>query len=201
MNKKLAIAAVVLLLIISSLGIYFLFKPDGSVHPKNSVTMEVVKSEQVGMTVKRGASLRQTTLTQADQRAGKLWEFAQPADSAQQFVINAFYEQGASLKKLTGYTKQSLRESVVANVNLQLPKQFPQYKELTQRDLTVNGIEANETIFEYVNGGVRIKQRLLLLFKNSETAIYIRGQAKADDYEEVNDRYFEALFKTATFDN
>jgi hypothetical protein len=161
---------------------------------------KTLADREVGLVVERDPSLLQKNVSEQDKNTGRLWSLTQPKDSRREFVVDANYEQGDSLKKLTGYTKQSLRESVVANVNIQLPKQYPEYKELTQRDLTVNGFQANETTFEYVTSGVKVRQRLLLLFKNSNTAVYIRAQARASDYSGLNKRYFESIFSSATFE-
>jgi hypothetical protein len=200
-HKKLVFLIVVLVAAVSSVSVFFVVQgKDSSSDVKTASSSETVKSERIGMTVRKDLSLVQSTLKSKDEQKGKLWEFTQPASSSQQFVIDSNYEQGASLKKLSGYTKQSLRDSVMGNINLQLPKQYPNYKELTQRNLTVNGIEANETLFEYVNSGVRVKQRLLLLIKNSDTAVYIRAQARADEYDGINRQYFDPIFASAKFE-
>jgi hypothetical protein len=172
---------------------------DGNKQLVKNATTTSLSDSQVGLVVNRDASLTEKSISKEDSQKGQLWEVTQPTGSRQEFVINAFYEQGDSLKKLTGYTKQPLRDSVMASINLQLPKQYPGYKELIQRNLTVNGTDASETIFEYTNSGARIKQRLLLLFKNSDTAVYIRAQAKAEEYEAINTQYFEPLLTSAKF--
>lgn len=172
----------------------------GSTDTKGATNSKSIHARAVNMTVEADESLLQKTVSQEGQEAGQLWELAQPADGQQEFVVNAFYEEGESLRKLTGYTKQSLRDSVVTNINLQLPKQYPEYKELTQQNLTLNGLEANETIFTYKTSDVLVKQRLLLLFKNSDTAVYIRAQAKANEYDQINKKYFEPIFSSAKFE-
>jgi patatin-like phospholipase/acyl hydrolase len=201
-RQKLVICIVMVVLAGAGIAWFLLsineHKADQAVQSVASV--KTLRSEEIGMIVERGASLVPKELDRASQDAGQLWALSQPNDSRQEFVIDANYEQGASLKKLTAVTKQSLRDSVVTNINLQLPKQYPEYKEIVQRNLSINGIDANETIFEYVSNGVKIKQRLVLYFKNSDTAVYIRAQAKADEYEAANDQYFEPLLMSVKFD-
>jgi hypothetical protein len=202
-RKKLIISSIAILMVVLSGGLigakYYGSQREEHKEVKNATTTTIYSS-RLQLVVQRDASLVEKKLSPSSEAKGQLWEVTQPESSMQPFVINAFYEQGVSLKKLTGYTKQSLRDSVVSNVNIQLPKQFPEYRELTQRNLTINGIEANETIFEYTNARARVKQRLVLLFKNSDTAIYIRGQARSEDYEEINSRYFEPLISSAKFE-
>ncbi len=201
MTKKLISIGLVGLVIALGLAGIFFFGRDKNTPPKaKSTDKTVVKSNAVGLSVERDVFLVQKSLTPEETQKGKLWEFTQPKTSAQQFLIDADYEQGTSLKKLTAYTKKSLRESVVDNINIQLPQQYPEFKQISQRNLTVNGVEANETIFEYVNAAIRVRQRLLLLFKNNDTAIYIRAQAKADEYAGISRHYFEPMLSSAKFE-
>lgn len=200
-RKTLAAPFILLALTIGGLAFFVTQDKDSTKGDvKSAASMETVTSERIGMTVQKDISLEQQSVSGDDEAKGRLWTFTSPASSQQEFMIDANYEQGASLKKLTGYTKQSLRDSVVTNVNLQLPKQYSEYKELTQRNVTINGIEANETVFEYDSEGVKVKQRLVLFFKNSDAAVYIRAQAKADEYDEVNSNYFEPIFSSVKFE-
>lgn len=197
-RKKIALSLVGLVVVVVGCA-YWLFRGNDPA-VKSASVLKTIKGEAVDLVVRSGPSLVGKTVSKDNQDRGQLWSLVQPKGSKQEFVIDANYEQGDSLKKLTGFTKQSLRDSVVANINVQLPKQYPEYKELTQRNLTVNGFEANETVFEYTTSGIRAKQRLLLLFKNSDTAVYIRAQAKLDEYREINERYFEPIFSSAKFE-
>ncbi|HTE21845.1 MAG TPA: hypothetical protein VK674_02285 [Candidatus Limnocylindria bacterium] len=167
---------------------------------KSVAKVETVNSEPVGMIIERDTSLVQSTPEKEDEESGQMWRFVQPADSQQQFVVSSYYEQGASLKKLTSLTKMPLKEAVLDNVSRQLPQQYPEYKELSQKDITVNGTQATEIVFEYVSQNIPVRQRLLLLFKNSDTVVYIRGQAKAAEYDDINSKYFAPLFASSKFE-
>lgn len=162
-------------------------------------TSERLASGETGFVVERDTSLQQKQVSSEESSSGMLWRLSQPADSKQTFEITATYDDDPSIKKLTAVSGKSTREAVMDNVNIQLPKMFPEYKEISQRNTIVSGIEASETIFEYVNQGIAVKQRLLLLFKNSDTVVYIRGQAKASDYDSLNAKYFDPLFNSAKF--
>jgi hypothetical protein len=200
-RNKLLLAIGIIIALVLVMVAFLIFKSDKPTPNKKVANTIVVKDDHVGLVINRDASLRTKPADkEMVKEIGQLWDFRQPANSQQEFAIDANYEQGESLKKLTGYTKQSLRDSVINNVNLQLPKQYPSYEEVTQRNLTVNGVEANETIFEYLVSGVKVRQRLLLLFKNSSTAVYIRAQAPAEDFTKVNKRYFEPIFSSAKFE-
>ena len=164
-----------------------------------SVVSQTVVDNSVGLVVQRDASLSSAPNSVDDEKAGQLWKFNQPLQTQQEFVISASYEQGASLKKLTSATKQSLRDAVLDNVNRQLPKQYPGYRQVSQQDITVNDIQATRVVFEYTSTQTRIKQQLLLLFKNSDTVVYIKAQARAGDYDDLNQHYFEQIFSTAKF--
>lgn len=200
-RTKLFLAIGIIVGLVLILIAFFVFKNDKPTPKEKDTNTVVVKDDQVGLAISRDASLRtKRPDKETVKEIGQLWDFRQPANSQEEFAIDANYEEGESLKKIATFTKKPLREAVVENVNLQLPKQYPQYEELTQRNLTVNGFEANETVFEYVVSGVKVKQRLLLLFKNSSTAVYIRAQAPAKDFTEVNKRYFEPIFSSAKFE-
>lgn len=198
MQRKTAlITLTVLAVMLGGAGLYLSqAKKEASSDVKSAATMDEIKSDRVGLVVDKDKSLRRLVLTEEDEEKGALWRLIQPADSIQEFGIDANFEQGDSLRKLTAYTRQSLRDSVVSNVNVQLPRQFPGFKEISQRNLSINGIDANETIFEYSSGKDKIKQRMVLIFKNSDTAIYIVAQTKSSNYEEINSKYFEPLIQS-----
>lgn len=200
-KKKLFLVIGIIVVFALILIVVLVIGKDKSTPAKKDTNTVLVKDDQVGLAVKRDASLKtKVAAAQTVQERGQLWNFSQPTNSQLEFAIDANYEQGESLKKIATFTKKPLREAVVENVNLQLPKQYPGYEEITQRNLTVNGFEANETVFEYVVSDVKVRQRLLLLFKNSSTAVYIRAQAPAEDFTEVNKRYFEPIFSSAEFE-
>ena len=180
-------------------GAFILLKPTDNKDAVQGSTTKALSDETTGLTVAKEASMVEQSVNEGNKKAGQLWQLRQPEDSQHVFEVTAAYEQGASLSKLTAVTRKPLRDSVVDNINIQLRKQYPEYKQVTQRNLTVNSLEANETIFEYVSQGVKVKQRLLLIIKNSDTAVYIRGQAKAAEYDEVDSKYFEPLFNSAKF--
>ncbi|HTE58518.1 MAG TPA: hypothetical protein VK694_07270 [Verrucomicrobiae bacterium] len=164
-----------------------------------SMTYQMVVDNKVGLVVRRDAALNSVPNSADDEKAGQLWEFTQPLQAQQEFVVSASYEQGASLKKLTSVTKQSLRDAVMDNVNRQLPKQYPEYHQISQQDTTINGIQATRVVFEYTSTQIKVKQQLLLLFKNGDTVAYMKAQARAEDYDSLSQHYFEPIFSSAKF--
>ncbi len=185
--------------IVSGIGGFLALKGIRVNDVKRAASVEVVKSEEVGMTVERDASLEQSTY-EKDEEPKQLWRFTQPVDSRQQFVVSSYYEQGATLRKLASLTKMSLKDAVLDNVSRQLPQQYPGYKKINENNLEVNGAQATEIVFQYVSQDIPVRQRLLLLFKDSDTVVYIRGQTKATEYNAVNGRYFDPVFSSVRFD-
>lgn len=198
-RKKIHLGFVVLVLGIIGFGmaVTVVEKQEGS---DASVKGATVAAPQIGLQVHTDSALTQQALSDDARSKGQLWLFTQPVGVSEEFQVSAAYEQGTSLTKLAGVTRMPLREAVMSNVNMQLPKNHEAYKRISQRNLSVNGVEANETIFEYRSRGTQVRQRLLLLFKNSDTVVYIRGQAVASEYDMVNERYFEPLFSSAKFE-
>lgn len=182
-------------LVVAAGFISFNVKPD-KVGVVKSISF---KAAPTGLEVELDKTLVKQSVSQADKEQGQLWRLVQPEGSKQQFAISAHYESGESLKKLTAATGLPIREAVIGNAQLQLPKQYPSYKLVNQKNLTLNGTEATEMIFEYESQNITIRQRLLLLFKNSSTVVYIRAQARTADFDEVNSRYFTSLIKSVKF--
>ena len=196
--KYLSVAAVVLALLA---GAFAATKGDANSGDINdSIATVTVVSELTGFRVERNQELIEGPLDENDKESGQLWRFVQPEGSDVEFRITARYEQGASLKKLTNVTKQSLRDAVLGNVDLQLPVQYPDYEEVSRLNTVINGIEASEIVFTYNSNEQHIKQRLVLLFKNSDTVVYMQAQALESDFEELNQRYFESLIVSAYFE-
>lgn len=166
---------------------------------ESSRRSEALGNNVVGLSAVVPDGVRTRSLSAADTKAGQLWELSSVVPHSGSFLVNAYYEQGRSLRRLSGYAKLPLREAIVSNINVQISNQYPSYKQLVQRDLTLQGLQANETVFEYTSQGARITQRLLILIKNADTAVYVRGQARSPDYATVNEKFFEPIFSSLSF--
>lgn len=199
MKRKYVVTGLAVLAVgMTGVGVYSLV--DRGRDPDTSVKGASVVAPQVGLRVYRDPTIIEQAIDEDEEAKGQLWKLTQPAEAKEEFQVTAVYEQGVSLTKLTRLTRTSLREAVVGNINLQLPKSYAGYTKISQRNLNINGVEANETIFEYQSRGTRVRQRLLLLFKNSDTVVYLRGQVRSVDYDTVNEKYFEPLFSSAKFE-
>lgn len=148
--------------------------------------------------VERDPALAEEVTTSQEKQSGQLWKLTQPSNSTP-FKVSAHFEQGESLKKLTALSKKPLKDAVLENVEKQLRQQYPSYKDVSKKDTSINGITATELTFTYVSKEVQVTQKLVLLFKNSEMVVYLRAQAKASDFTQIDEKYFKPLFNSARF--
>jgi hypothetical protein len=90
---------------------------------------------------------------------------------------------------------------MMQNVKKQIKGIYPEFKITDEKLVTINGFEGGELTFNYTsNGNIKTTQRLLVLIKDSDTAVTIAAQALEEQFDQVNKDYFEQIISSATFE-
>lgn len=112
-------------------------------------------------------------------------------------LLTVRYEQG--IAKAANATKKQPLDLLLENIKGSYPQRYPAYKEEQQRRLVLHGYQAAEVIFTYNNPqGDRVRQRFMIVIKNTDTAYYISGQTIENKYTEINKQVFEPVFSSFT---
>lgn len=114
-------------------------------------------------------------------------------------IVSVRYEEG--LRAASAVTKQETLPMLLGNADKAFPQRYTEYSKKGERQFEIAGKKAAELIFTYKgpNGDVA-KQRLLIIAKDENTAIYIAFQAQETGFEGLNTEYFEPMVQTISFD-
>ncbi len=136
------------------------------------------------------------TLSDKDKKDQFIFRATEAPNSAP-FLVTVRYEEG--LEAISALAKQPPLDLLVNNSQKAYPQRFPGYKEESVRQFELNGHEAAETYFTYKNNAERIKQRFLIVLRDSDIAFYVAAQAKETDFEKINNTYFQPIFESIDF--
>ena len=113
--------------------------------------------------------------------------------------VTSWSEQGESISKLS-VLGESMSKLILSNVKKQLDSIYPEANIISEKLREVNGYKAGELVFTYrANDGSKAKQRMLVVVKNSDTAVTLAAQSREEDYDTVNKDYFERIIESVTF--
>jgi len=115
--------------------------------------------------------------------------------------ITAWIEEDSSIENLIA-TGEPLNEAMVDSVRKQIVTLKSVYPEADITDAkltTVNGFSGGEITFNYLSDGLATTQRRLILVKDDKTIVTIACQSLQEDFEEVNQQYFEDVLTSAAF--
>lgn len=165
-------------------------------------TGRIIRSVESGMSVTVNPDLQQRAVGGSERQKGKLWAFEQPAGTRPEFSITAVYSEDPTIKKLASVTNKLTTEAVLDNVTRQLQKQYDQhdYDFRSKNTFSINGYDAAEVVFEYTSSSKVVRQRVVLVFRNQTSVVYIRGQAETTAYDMMNAKYLEPLLASVKFD-
>lgn len=190
-NKKTTLITVicVLLLAIAATGTFLLLKKINKIDTANYSAS--------GVTFAYPKSFVPDNLDQQDIKNNLIYRSSKiNKKDAPPMLITVRYENG--LAKAAAVTKQSVLDMLLGNMALSFPTRYPGFKELSRRQFDYNGKKAAEVYFTYNKGENTLKERFLIVIKDSDTAFYITAQAKQADFDYLNGKYFEPTFKSVT---
>lgn len=143
-------------------------------------------------------SLARQVLTPQDTKDKVLFR-ATEAVGGLPLLVTARYETG--LRAAANVAKVKTLDLVLSGAEQNLPKRFPDYKKEDMHKFDRAGYEAAELIYSYTGpSGERVRQKLLLITKDPDTAAYITAQAREDDYSDLDSKVFSQIFESTKFE-
>lgn len=115
------------------------------------------------------------------------------------FLMTLRYETG--LRLAASAAKSKTIDLIMDGAGRAMPGRFPEYQKVGERRFQQAGHDAAEIVFVYKGpSDQQIQQRLWLIVKDDDTALYLAGQSKQADYQAVDEQYFRAVFESLRFD-
>lgn len=112
--------------------------------------------------------------------------------------VSVVVRSEAELKAANPSGKDLLTQ-LLDNSGLSFPKTFPDYNVISQKQFEIDGTRAGQVLFTYANQDVTIKQRFVIVIKDSDVAQYLVFQAPVLDFDMANSRYFEPMVRSARY--
>ena len=158
-----------------------------------------VSLNEVGLEVQQPTQLKRAELSDKDKQGNVLLRLQESEANKVPVLITVRYEDG--LKAIFAVTKQEPLEMLLTNLDKSYPDRFPGFTKISDRELTVGDKEAAEIVFDYQQPGQeKVRQRLLIVIKDSDTAVYVAGQLPADQYDQYNSTLLEPVFTSLKFE-
>lgn len=122
----------------------------------------------------------------------------QTAEESRPMLVNIKKEKG--LRIVTSLTRVEMLAGLLRNMERAYPQRFPGYKKEGERTFEQGGKKSAEIYFTYKSpAGEIIKQRLMVIEYDGGTAIYFSAQSKQKDFDSLNKKYFNKIFKSVKF--
>ncbi|MEK7122712.1 MAG: hypothetical protein AAB855_02545, partial [Patescibacteria group bacterium] len=113
-------------------------------------------------------------------------------------LVTVKWENG--LRKVSSILRYDILDILLDNADKRFTKQYIKYEKKNERKFEREGRKAAEIEFEYLSPlGAFIRQRMTILMRDEDTAVYIAAQTRKESYDAVNKKYFEQIFSTVGF--
>jgi hypothetical protein len=194
MKKWLVMGTVLVLLAIIG-GIltakfYFEDKPSQTIAPKKSYT------NNLGVRTTFPTSINVVRLTDADKKERIDMRLS---GSNPEILITGRSDTG--LKVITSVTKTPMIDALLSSLKKSYPKRFPEFKLEDTNKLTVSDQNAANVTFTYKSpSDETVKQRLLIISLDENTAYYLSAQTLEKDFATANSKYFDEIFSSISIE-
>lgn len=113
-------------------------------------------------------------------------------------LVTVKWEKG--LRKVSSVLRYDILDILLDGADKAFAKQYIKYEKKSERKFDWQGRKAAEIEFEYLSPlGQFIRQRMMILMKDEDAAVYIAAQTRQKEYDAINKKYFEKIFKTVGF--
>lgn len=129
-----------------------------------------------------------------------LFRATQAGKESRPMVVSIKKETG--LRIVTSLTRVEMLAGLLRNMERAYPQRFPEYKKESERTFEQGGKRVAEIYFTYkspAGEGEIVKQRLMVVEYDGDTAIYLSAQAKQNDFNFLDEKYFNQTFKSLKF--
>lgn len=113
-------------------------------------------------------------------------------------LVTVKWETG--LRKVSSVLRYDILDILLDGADKAFAKQYIKYEKKSERKFDRDGRKAAEIEFEYLSPlGQFIRQRMMILMKDEDAAVYIVAQTRQKEYDAINKKYFEQIFTTVGF--
>ncbi len=195
MNKKIAFLAALTLLVAGGVATGVMLKANSTQEETSLTTERQATDSLTGLSLRYIAPLQVEQLTEQDKKDKFVFRLTS-LDPA--MLVSVRYEDG--LRGVAAAARQSPLDLILGNAAKSLAQRYQGFQQLQQNKLTSNDRDAAEIIFTYTGPkGETAKQRLIIIIKDADTAVYIAAQTREDQFPELTTKYFDKLVSSITF--
>jgi hypothetical protein len=200
-GKRLGVVAVVLLgFVLAGSSLYFAVRKAPQRTQQNRLPRQTsFQDASTGVKVKYPEATAKTqTISEADRKEKILLRLA-AQEHRPPMLVTLRSESG--LRVVANLTKATIIDILMRNSDKALPQRFEGFKKESSRRYEHDRRDAGEIIFTYQSPvkGERIKQRLVMLVKDDDTAVYLAMQTKEADFSRYNVEVFNPMAATLDF--
>lgn len=113
-------------------------------------------------------------------------------------LVTVKWETG--LRKVSSVLRYDILDILLDGADKAFAKQYIKYEKKSERKFERDGRKAAEIEFEYLSPlGQFIRQRMMIMMKDEDAAVYIAAQTRQKEYDAINKKYFEQIFTTVGF--
>lgn len=191
-SLKLVIGVFVVLFVATVSTVLFM-KNDNNVaqDQTNVLAIYQISDQSSGVSLSYPDPLTSDQLTDTDREDGFLFRLTSQDPPT---IVSIRQETG--LRAVTTLANVDVLDLLSANAEKALPDRYPGYSVLSENQLSVGGKDAVEIVFTY-NGpsSENVQQKLLIIEKDPNTAVYISMQTAAANYESVQKNQFQPILE------
>lgn len=100
----------------------------------------------------------------------------------------------SGLSRAAGNTRTSSLELVTDAIKRSYPNQFPDFQEVNERNIMLDGLQAFRYVFSYQSpAGEAIQQVTYTVELSDDEVLLVNMQTLQGEFEEVNERYFQPI--------
>lgn len=116
-------------------------------------------------------------------------------------LVTVKYEDG--LRKVSSVLRYDILDILLDNADKLFAKQYIKYTKESERKFTrSDDRKAAELTFTYLSPlGYFIKQRMVIIMRDEDMAVYIAAQTGDKAFDAINKKYFDKIFTSIHFTN
>ncbi|MBI2645166.1 hypothetical protein HYW94_03285 [Candidatus Uhrbacteria bacterium] len=157
------------------------------------------KFPEIGVQMKVPKVIKEGSINLDDKKAKVLFRGeVKKEDHGTPLLIILRYEDGLRMPATVSHLE--IIPMLMMNLERAYPGRFPDYKKKSEKKFEYRGKKAAEVDFTYTGpAGEMIKQRFLMVEYDGDTALYFSAQAREEDFEKLNKKYFNRMFSSIRF--
>lgn len=105
-----------------------------------------------------------------------------------------------SLRIAASLSRADIVPMLLRNIERAYPQRFPEYLKTSEKTFDYKGKKAAEIYFTYTSpANELIRQRMMIVGYDGDTALYFTAQARESDFSRLNKKYFDKMFSELDF--